>query len=268
MKKWLVIVPVLLAPTLRAGEAALYYMNNAALEWEGTGARQTPSGWELKAKPQGNAIGLRWRQSVAEDLDVQVFCLANKPYYFFENGNTSSNPSLQQRGQTRIALQEVSADLRRPLEDSSAVGVLAGIQGVREVFKRKDISFWNVPDPSTVREALSAMGGYVGVYSLRLPSGSRGLFWDADVSIGHYFWARNTCKTEGGSVRGEGYFYMARLEAGWRFGPMRFGAGWIRQSLTINVPGAGKSLPGGAAASLPDNKTDFSSPFVSVTYAY
>jgi hypothetical protein len=37
--------------------------------------------------------------------------------------------------------------------------------------------------------------------------------------------------------------------------------------LEIIVP-AGKALPNGATASLPDNKTDFSSPFISVTYAY
>jgi hypothetical protein len=61
---------------------------------------------------------------------------------------------------------------------------------------------------------------------------------------------------------------MARLEAGWQLGRMRLGAGWMRQELEIVVPGAGRSLPSGATASLPDNKTDYSSLFVSVTYVH
>ena len=47
----------------------------------------------------------------------------------------------------------------------------------------------------------------------------------------------------------------------------KLAVGQIRQMVEITVPG-GKTLPTGAAASLPINKIDFDSPFLSVTYAY
>jgi hypothetical protein len=119
-----------------------------------------------------------------------------------------------------------------------------------------------------VREALGALGGYIGVYTLGLPPAKgRGYYWDMESFIGHYFWTQNTVKDYEGSMHRNGFFYAARLEAGWQAGQMRLGAGWLRQELEIIVP-AGKALPNGATASLPDNKTDFSSPFISVTYAY
>ena len=269
MKKWLAMALLLLAPALRAGDVALYYLNNAALDWEGSGYRDNSTGgWEIKDKPQGPAFALRWKQSLTRDLDAQIFYVRNKPYYSFENGADGlAALNEQQTGETRIAMNEINIDVRRPLEDSK-FGVLAGGQGISEIFNRKDISYWGTPDTSTAREALCALGGYLGVYTAGLPAKNRGFYWDMDFSIGHYFWTHNAIKDYGGSMHSNGFFYAARLEAGWQIGRMRLGAGWIRQEMEIIVP-AGKELPiSKATASLPDNKTDFSSPFISLTYVY
>jgi len=150
MKKWLAMALLLLAPALRAGDVALYYLNNAALDWEGSGYRDNSTGgWEIKDKPQGPAFALRWKQSLTRDLDAQIFYVRNKPYYSFENGADGlAALNEQQTGETRIAMNEINIDVRRPLEDSK-FGVLAGGQGISEIFNRKDISYWGTPDPST-----------------------------------------------------------------------------------------------------------------------
>jgi hypothetical protein len=254
-----------ISPSLRAGDVSLYYLYNALAEYEGTGYRTFDQGWELKVKPKRDAAALRWRHALSDGLALQVFYLGNRAFFDREDGNAAS-ALLRQTGQTRLQIHSLMADLRRPLEGSSA-GVLAGVHGAREVFERKDIVFNQVPETGQARETLSALGAYAGFYGGRRPGRGRGFVWDWEASIGHFFLTRNAVRTDGGSIGRDGYSYTFRAEAGYQKGNWGLAVGYFRQLLQIMVPG-GKTFPGGAAASLPINKTDVFSPFVSLTYAY
>jgi hypothetical protein len=246
---------------LAAGELALYHLNNASLEYEGTGFRQVDEGWELKVKPRGTGEGLRWRHSLSPDSAVQLQYWRNNAFYAREDGNIKTD-ALRQNGDTRLSVQALMADLRRPLAESRWE-VFVGIQGVHEIFHRKAIIFNLAPEPNQAKEVLSAAGAYIGFHR-----GSQDrFFWDGEASIGHLFLTRNRQSVEGGSIHRSGYAYSFRLEAGYQRNRWRLGLGFVRHLFQIMVPG-GKSLPSGAAASLPINKTDFYSPVVAVTYVY
>lgn len=255
----------LFASRLSAGELSLYYLYNAMLEYEGTGYRQFDQGWELKVKPNSDAKAVRWRNSLSKDLTLQVFYVGNRPFFGQEDGNAAS-AIIRQTGETKMAIQSLMADLRCPWENSS-IGVLAGLQGARTSFERKDIVFNQVPEPNKAREIISALGLYLGFYGGHPAKEERTFYWDWDATIGHFFWTRNTMKTEGGSINRNGLSYTFRLEGGYRLGRWRMGAGYFRQLLEIMVPG-GKTLPSGAAVSFPVNKMDFFSPFVILSYGY
>lgn len=249
------------ATSLRAGKLSVYYLPSARVEYEGTGFRQFDAGWELKAKPLKTGQGLRWRHDLSDSLAVQFSYWRNDPTFFSEDGNTRGGP-LRQTGQTKLALNNFFIDLRKPLHDSS-VEAVGGIQGACVSMRRKNIVFNLSPESGSPRERLSALGPYIGFHG----GNSRAFYWDWELTLGHFFWTQNTQKTAGGSIHRGGYSYNFRFEAGWQRGDWGIGAGYVKQMLEITVPG-GKALPSGAAASLPINKFDFASPFVTVNYAY
>ena len=250
-----------LAAPLRAGELALYGMPNVQVEYEGTGYRQYPSGWELKVKPESPGLGLRWRQPLTEKLSLQAQYWLNRPVFEREDGNSQST-TLRQTGQTRLAVQNFVVDLRRPLE-GTPVEVVAGLQGAYETLTRRDIVFNGAAEAGRPVERLWGAGAVIGFHGGR----AERFYYDWEALLGHLFFTGNSQDIEGGSIHSDGYTYVLRLEGGYRGRGWRVGAGFVRQLIQIQVPG-GKALPSGAAASLPINKTDFFSPFFSVTYDY
>jgi hypothetical protein len=251
------------APCRAGGEFSLLWLPNLHLQYEGLGYRTVQNGWDIKCKPSGAGLGLRWRAPVSRRLALQLQYWRNQPFYAREDGNAASDV-LRQTGQTRIALQALTADLRHPLAGSPWEAV-AGLQGVHQTLHRKDIVYNLAPEPAEARERLWGLGAHVGA-ARRAPEGDGG-YWEGELLLGHLFFTGNRLSTEGGSLRRDGYTYSFRLEAGWRRGPWRFGLGLLDQIFQVMVPG-GRTLPGGAAASFPVNKTDFTSPFAAVTYAY
>lgn len=245
-----------------ASEMALYYLPNARVEYEGTGFRQFDQGWELKVKPQSSGAGLRWRQQISDGWATQIQYWRNAPFYAMEDGNSLSQ-SFRQTGQTRLSLQNLMWDARTPLFESR-VEAVAGGQWVHESFHRKSVIFNQAPEPAEAHETLDAWGGYMGFHWGRAFSH---FYYDGEAVMTHFFHTNNRLSVGGGSIRQRGYGYAIRLEGGWRSGPWRVGLGWVRQLYQIHAPG-GQSFPSGAAASLPLNKTDFFSPFLTVTYAY
>jgi hypothetical protein len=244
------------------------YLHNAAVEYEGTGFREHPQGWELKVKPQSPAIAVRWRKDVARDLAVQTFYLHNKPYYSWEDGNAGSVD--RQSGETRFSVHTLMVDLRRPFAGSS-FGMMAGLMGARQTFERKNIINGGVPAPESlidpVKESLTAAGAYVGVHG-GTPRDARGWsYWSGEASIGHFLHTRNTQRSEGATHRRWGECYTLRWEGGVRSGNWRWGLGYLRQELGVKVPG-GRALPNGAAVSFPVNKTNFQGAYLAVTYVH
>jgi hypothetical protein len=248
---------LLLLPSLsHAGELSLYFLNNLAVQYEGTGFRERPAGWELKVKPQGVGQGLRWRQG-----RLQVQAWRNNPYYSWEDGN-SAGAVERQTGQTRLSVQSLTADLRLPVS-GRRWGMSAGLQAVTMRFDRKRTFFNGFPDPDS-QERVSAGGVVLGLHG-----GNPGprWWWDGEFLTGHFFWTQNALRSGGGSIRRDGFSYVMRIEGGWRSDRCRVGVGLLRQMFEVLVPG-GKRLPAGSAASLPINKIDFESPFVSVSWIY
>ena len=253
------------ARTLRADDVSLFYLYSNAVEYEGSGYRQTREGWELKVKPHGAGLGLRWRHPWTEDWSMNWQYWQNFAYYSWEDGNSVS-PTLRQTGQTKLGVHELMGDARHPLEGSS-VQALAGLEGVYESYRRKDIVFNQVSDPSSVQEGLSALGAYIGFAREPKPDPARRFYWDGEISIGHLFFTRDVQSIEGGSIHRDGYTYHFRVEGGFRRENWRAGLGFVRHMIEITVPG-GKALPTGAAASLPINKIDFGSPYLVLTFLF
>ncbi len=248
-----------------AGEFSLQGVPQARMEYEGTGFRQTPNGWELKVKPWTPAAGFRWRASVTPKLAWQAQYWVNRSAYFMEDGNTQAGP-LRQTGQTRQSLEALWVDLRRPLGGSS-VEAVAGVHGVHQSFRRKSIVFNTLPEAETALDTQTGAGLHLGFHARRGPREGRPGYWEGEVLLGHLVWTRNNNPTEGGSIHRGGYTYAVRLEAGRVFGRARLGLGYTRQLYEILVPG-GRALPTGAAASLPINKTDFFGPYLSLGWTY
>lgn len=246
----------------RADEWSLQLLPKGFVEYEGSGFRESPSGWELKVKPWNPVGGLRWRRVLGPGWACQAQAWANRATFAGEIGNRSA---IQQYGQTSLAVQSLWVDLRRPLR-ASPVEVVFGVNGSRQVFKRKDIVF-GVPEPETARETLQALGGHLGFHAGRLP-GDRGFFWDGEILLGHSFWTRNRLRADGGTIDRGGYTYAFRWEGGFATPRWRLSAGYARQLYEVLVPG-GRSLPTtGATVSLPINKTDLFGPFVAVGWTY
>jgi hypothetical protein len=261
MKRTLLLA-LLLPAAARADELSVYYLSNLAVQYEGTGFRESPGGWELKVKPKAGGQGLRWRHGRG-----QVQYWRNDPYYSSEAGNSASL-TLHQYGETLYGYQTLVADLRLPLA-GSALEAVGGAQGTRVVFKRKAVVFKDVPTDETPTEVLEALGPVVGLHAeaekpLR---GAWGLWADGEILTGHFFWTRNRQKSFGGSLHRDGYSYIFRAEAGVRCGGLRLGLGLARQAAEIVVPG-GRALPNGGAASLPINQNDFDGSFISVSWVW
>ena len=263
MKRVLFLLLFLAAAPLRADELAFYWLNNLAVQYEGTGYRPgPPAGWELKVKPQGSGEGLRWRHG-----SFQLQYWRNNPYFSWEDGNSASS-TLRQTGQTRYGYETAVADIRFPLA-GTALEAVGGLQAARVVFERKSIVFHEIREPASAGERMEALGPVLGFHGRaeKQLNGLWGLWTDGEVLAGHFFWTDDRQKTDGGAgnLHRGGYSYLFRAEAGLRRGPLRVGLGLVRQAAEIIVPG-GKSLPGGAAASLPINQNDFQSPFISISW--
>lgn len=257
---WGAALLALAAAAARAGEWSVQYLPQARIEYEGTGYRETPNGWELKVKPWTAAGGLRWRGGVDWPLQAQYW--VNRSAYFLENGNTQSGP-LRQTGQTRQSVQSLWVDAGRSLAGSS-VQAVAGVHGVHQRFRRKDIVFNGVEETATTVDAQTGVGLHLG---FRGAQGAGPYFWDWELLLGRLLYTRNNRRTDGGSIRSGGYTYAFRVEAGRSVGSWRLAVGYTRQMYEILVPG-GRSLPTGAAGSLPINKTDFFAPYLSVGWAF
>lgn len=253
--------------TVRAGELSLQWMPQARVEYEGTGFRQVPNGWELKVKPWTPAGGLRWRSEISPRLSWQVQYWANRPAYFYEIGN-SSTPALNQTGQTRQSLQSLWMDFRRPLT-GSAVEAVGGVHGVLQSFRRKDIVFNGTAEPASTLDTQAGLGIHMGVHLRPAPrkDAPRRWDWEGEFLLGRLLWTGNNQSTEGGSIRRGGYTFSFRLESGVRLGRTRWALGYSRQMYEILVPG-GRALSSGAAGALPINKTDVFGPYLSMGWVY
>lgn len=262
MKRVLVLLLCGVASAAAADEWSLQLLPQGYVEYEGSGYRQVPSGWELKVKPWNPVGGIRWRRTLSVDWAVQAQAWANRATYAGEIGNRSG---IQQYGQTSLAVQTLWLDARRPLR-FSPVEIVFGVNGARQVFKRKAIEF-GAPEPDTARETLQSLGAHVGFHAGRKPP-PRGFFWDGEILLGHSFWTRNRLRVEGGTIDRRGYTYHFRWEGGYAVGRWRLSAGYARQLVEVLVPG-GKSLPTtGATVSLPINKTDLFGPFLALGWTY
>lgn len=258
---FLLLIPLIsVAALCRADETSFYFLHNLAVQYEGTGYRQTPSGWELKVKPQGQGQGLRWRRGA---LQAQYW--RNNPYFSWEDGN-AADAVMRQTGQTRMALNALVVDGRFPLM-GSRVEAVAGALGLHAVMDRRDVVFNTVLDAGETRESISALGPVLGFHTggRKELRGRWALWADGEILAGQFLWTRNRQKADGGSISRDGFSYLFRAEAGLAAGRWRLGAGLVRHMHEVLVPG-GKSRPNGGAASLPINKFDFASPFLSLSY--
>ncbi len=243
------------APALQAGELALYYLPGAQVEYEGTGFRQVPSGWELKVKPRSAGAGLRWRHALGRDVDFQTQFWRNQAFFAREDGNAASG-TRRQTGQTRLTLNHLMADLRHPLWNSPVQAVL-GAQGLHETFERRDVTFNGTPQPANATEALDAAGAYMGFEG----SASRASWYGSwEVLLGHLFLTSNRQQTGGGSIRGTG----TRTCSVWRLdgGRAPGGPGW-GTSASSSRCWCRAARPSGPARPLPCPSTRriFSVPF-------
>ncbi len=267
------VLALLAAPLLRAGELSLQIMPQARVEYEGTGFREIPEGWELKVKPWTAAGGLRWRTDPAPLWGFQMQYWKNRPAYFAEWGN-SAGGSAAQTGQMELSVQSLWADVRRPLAGSGVEAVF-GINGLFQSLRQKDVAFNGIAEPGTSRETQTGLGAHIGVHAKgrgRPFAGGFSPFWDGELLFGHYFATRNTLTADGGSIHRGGYAYNGRLEGGLAWTRWRLSLGYSRQMYEILVPGGRRFTPGtatqGATASLPINKVDFFGTFFALGWTY
>lgn len=272
-RRCLFVLPLLLTfPSLRAGELSLQWMPQARVEYEGTGYREVPSGWELKVKPWTPAGGIRWRTELSPRWGFQMQYWKNSPAYFAEFGN-SAGDNKNQTGQMKLSVQSLWADLRRPLA-GSPVEVVFGVNGLYQTIRQKDVAFWGTPEPGSSLETQTGLGGHLGFHGKGLgrPMGwGPAWFWDGELLFGHYFLTHNTLTAEGGSIHQGGYTYHMRAEGGLAWTRWRLSLGYTRQLYEILVPGGRRFTSGAeksAAASLPINKTDFFGTFLALGWVY
>lgn len=253
------------------GEISLQWVPQARIEYEGTGYREVPNGWELKVKPWNPAGGLRWREDLSSLWAIQTQYWMNRASYAHEFGNSAGGDN-DQKGQTKLALHSLWIDARRALAGSPVEAVF-GLNGVRQSFDRKDIVFRGASEPNTAHEVHTALGGHVGFHGQgrgRPDHPRGGPFWDGELLLGHYFWTHNTLTSDQGGIQRGGYSYSFRLETGWARGSSRWSVGYTRQLYEILVPGGRRVTPGteSATASLPINKTDLFGFFLAYTRMY
>ncbi|MBK8575152.1 MAG: hypothetical protein IPN90_05565 [Elusimicrobia bacterium] len=259
-------------PFLRAGELTFMVLPQARVEYEGTGYREVPSGWELKVKPWTPAGGIRWRTDFSSTLGFQVQYWMNRPAYAIEFGNSAGESSAQE-GQMRLALQSLWVDLRRPLAGSPVEAVF-GVNGLYQTIDQKDMVYHGKPEAGSSSETQTGLGAHIGIHAKggRRPRGQGpALFWDGELLIGHYFVTHNTLTSEDGSIHQGGYTYNGRLEGGLAWPRWRLSLGYTRQMYEIFVPGGRRFTPGAsesATASLPINKTDIFGTFLALGWTY
>jgi hypothetical protein len=257
MKRLAALMLCLSSIPLHAGNLSIYWLNNLAVQYEGTGYRETQSGWELKVKPQSVGQGVRWR---GERIQIQAW--RNNDYFCWEDGNSVS-PLVRQTGQTRLTFRTIQADVRLPLAGSS-VEATGGLILTDADFNRKDVMYGGVV-VAGAREHLSAVGPSMGVHASTVRSVGRWALWaDGEISMVRFLWSRNRLETNGGSIARGGFAYTMRGEIGLKRGAWSVSVGVVRQMHEILVPG-GRGFSNGAAASLPINKIDFESPFISLS---
>ncbi len=263
MKYFFSLGLVLASLPLRAGGSlSLQWIPQARMEYEGTGYREDPQGWELKVKPWTPVAGIRWRQDLPASLALQTQYWINRKTYAEEFGNSASETE-KQTGQTALSFQSLWVDLRHALWQSP-VEAVGGVNGVYQTFHRKEMVFGGVPEQGESLETQTALGVHMGFHA---GGEARGFYWDGEALLGHYLWTRNKLTTGGGSIDRGGYTYILRLEGGLVLGRARIGLGYSRQLYEILAPG-GRSLPNGSAVSLPINKTDLFGPFLTAGWTY
>lgn len=272
-KRFLVFVSLLfLSPLLKAGEFSLQLVPQARVEYEGTGYREVPSGWELKVKPWTPAGGVRWRTELSPTSGLQIQYWKNRPAYFAEFGNSAGDGKTQ-TGQMELSMQSLWVDLRRPLA-GSPVEVVFGVNGLYQTLRQKDVAFWGTSEPGSSLEIQTGLGAHIGFHGKGLGrpmAWGPSLFWDGELLFGHYFLTHNTLTTDGGSIHQGGYTYNMRLEGGLAWSRWRLSLGYTRQLYELLVPGGRRFTAGAdssAAASLPINKTDFSGTFMALGWTY
>lgn len=257
---------------MRAGELSLQILPQARVEYEGTGYREVPNGWELKVKPWSSAGGVRWRTELSPTWGFQMQYWKNNPAYFAEFGN-SAGAGQEQTGQMKLALQSLWVDLRRPLA-GSPVEVVFGVNGLYSTLRQKDVVFRGTPEPGSSLETQTGLGGHVGFHG-KGQGHARGrgpsMFWDGELLFGHYFLTRNTLTSDDGSIHQGGYTYHMRGEGGLAWSRWKVSLGYTRQLYEILVPGGRRFTPGAsesATASLPINKIDMFGPFFALGWTY
>lgn len=257
---------------VRAGELSVQIIPQARVEYEGTGYREVPSGWELKVKPWTPAGGIRWRTDVSHQLGFQVQYWRNRPAYFAEFGN-SAGGNQDQTGQMRLAVQSLWVDLRHPLAGSSVEAVV-GVNGLYQTLRQKDVVFHGTPEAGSSLDTQMGAGVHLGFHGKGLGRPMKwgpALFWDGELLIGHYVLTRNTLTTDGGSIHRGGYSYNMRLEWGLAWSRWRLSLGYTRQMYELLVPGGRRFTAGAdqsATASLPINKDDFFGTFLALGWTY
>jgi len=257
-------------PFGRAGELSLQIVPQARVEYEGTGYREEQSGWELKVKPWTSAGGVRWRTDLSPQWGFQVQYWRNRPAYFAQFDNNAGGTQ-DQTGQMRLAIQSLWLDLRHPLAGST-VEAVAGINGLYQTLRQKNMVYNQTPEPGSSVDKQSGLGAHLGVHGKgqgHAMSWGPALFWDGELLFGHYFLTHNTLPTDGGSIHQGGYSYNARLEGGLAWTRWRLSLGYTRQMYELFVPGGRRFAPGSkATASLPINKDDFFGTFLALGWTY
>lgn len=263
---------IIFIPFLQAGELSVQLMPQARVEYEGTGFREVPSGWELKVKPWSPAGGIRWRTELSPLWGFQAQYWKNRPAYFAEFGNSAGGDQ-NQSGQMKLSLQSLWVDLRHPLRGSSVEAVF-GVNGLYQTIRQKDVIFWGNPEPGSSLETQMGLGAHLGFHGKGqgLPlSWGPALFWDGELLFGHYFLTHNTLTSDEGSIHQGGYTYNMRLEGGLAWARWRFSLGYSRQLYELFVPGGRRFTPGATAsatASLPINKVDIFGPYLALGWTY
>lgn len=263
---------IFFVPLLRSGELSVQLIPQARVEYEGTGFREAPNGWELKVKPWSPAGGIRWRTELSPLWGFQAQYWKNRPAYFAEFGNSAGGDK-NQTGQMKLSMQSLWVDLRHPLSGSPVEAVF-GVNGLYQTIRQKDVVFLGNPEPGSSLETQTGLGAHLGFHGKGLGrplAWGPSLFWDGELLLGHYFFTHNTLTSDEGSIHRGGYTYNIRLEGGLAWSRWRFSFGYTRQLYEILVPGGRRFTPGAAesaTASLPINKVDLFGPYLALGWTY
>jgi hypothetical protein len=112
--------------------------------------------------------------------------ILEEPPAYYRTSSATARGKQDQQGQTKLALQSLWVDLRRPLA-GSPVEVVFGVNGLYQTIRQKDVVFWGVPEPVRPIEIQTGLGGHMGFHGKGLGRPmARGpsLFWDGELLLG------------------------------------------------------------------------------------